>query len=271
MSPETLIGFWQTGVVTPHRKPFGDRIMPAFDRNELMQLSGQWHDRIEPQTFANRTGLSLHGIEQLIAGGTLAATAPSLPGKAPNITSAEIADFLARVQANAHTAVDEPITLKESMFAVGGRQKPWGPAFECLLGGRIAYVLLDGEALLVDRILVSRSMAKQIGSLCFDRAAFPKFQFSNTMVQREALSTLNISATGTRVLKGLAVSGTTTQIYQVADVERRAREVITISEIAFALGVTLPVALRRLRDAKLKPTMPGAWLRKETEREMHRF
>ncbi|WP_294392071.1 hypothetical protein [uncultured Sphingomonas sp.] len=271
MSPDTLIGVWKTGAVTPHQKPFGDRMMPAFKRTELSRLAEEWHDGIEVQAFASRQGLSFHGVEQLIVSGVLAATAPSLPDMPPNISSADAADFLRRVDAGSCPAVGDPITLRQAMLAVGGRQKPWGPVFEALLESEIDFMLLTGAALLVDRILIPRSLAKQFGGLHFGRASFPHFRFSEFMVQREALATLNISATGTRVLKGLPVSGTTTQIYRVADVEQRAREIITLSEIAFAMEVTVPQALRRLRKAGWEPTMPGAWSRRETERELHRL
>lgn len=271
MSPDTLIGFWKAGAVTPHQKPFGDRMMPAFDRTELSTLAEGWHDGIEVQAFASRHGLSFHGVEQLIVSNVLAATAPSLPDAAPRISSAGAADFLSRVETGACPAVRDPVSLRYAMLAVGGRQKPWGPIFEALLTGKVDYMLQDGDALLVDRILVPRSLAKRLEDLHFDRASFPHFRFSPSMVQREALATLNISATGTRVLKGVPVSGRTTQFYQVADVEQRAREIITLSEIAFAMEVTVSQALCRIRKAGWEPTMPGAWSRREAERELRRL
>lgn len=271
MSPDTLIGFWKAGAVTPHQKPFGDRMMPAFDRTELSTLAEGWHDGIEVQAFASRHGLSFHGVEQLIVSNVLAATAPSLPDAAPRISSAGAADFLSRVETRACPAVRDPVSLRYAMLSVGGRQKPWGPIFGALLTGKVDYMLQDGDALLVDRIRVPRSLAKRFGDLHFDRASFPHFRFSPSMVQREALATLNISATGTRVLKGLPVSGRTTQLYQVADVEQRAREIITLSEIAFAMEVTVSQALCRIRKAGWEPTMPGAWSRREAERELHRL
>jgi hypothetical protein len=271
MKEETLAALWTGAVLEPHRKMFGGRLLPAFHPYELITFAARWHSRIGIQSFGYKLGISYHGVEQLIVSGLLSATAPCLPGTPPNISSTESEDFHCRVRSGAARDVDDPVPLRWAMTVIGGRLKPWGPIFMAMLQAEFPYAINEGSASMVDTIVIPRIAIRRLRHFHFDQAAFPAFSFARRMVQHEALATLNISARGARVLKGLEVVGVSPKTYAVTDVEERARAIITLPEIAFLLEEDYPDAHIRLSRAGWGPVFPGAYHRADTERELHRL
>lgn len=258
LSPEVLLAAWQHGLVTRHERVHGPRSLPAFDPNELAELGAAFRSRVEPHSFAYNLGISYHGVEQLVALGVIAADAKALPGTGPHFTQATAASFQAKLVEPTMDLPSDAVPLTDAATLIGGRAKPWGPIFQALLNGAIKFALRDA-ARPVDRIMIRRGDVPKICALTFDRTQHPQTRFADRMIQRDAREMLNVNARGARLLEGLPSAGRVPQTFSVADVERRAAEVVSIPEIAAHMRVDAATAYQRLRRMSAREIIPGGW------------
>ncbi|MBA2935664.1 TniQ family protein [Sphingomonas sp. CGMCC 1.13654] len=266
LKDDTLELLWKGGAFTRHRRRHGDRLLPAIEREELLSFALRWHDRVGIDTLAYRTGISHHGIEQLIVLDRLVANGPTVPGLPLTVTSSEASDFIARVEAAQMVGrkIVDPVRLRDAVGTIGGRLKPWGPIMAALLDGEIDFVAATEGRTLTERILIAAKDVKRLGDFTFDRSAFPDFRFESRMVKAEAMEVLNVRAGGERLLKGLQIRGKNPQTLAVSDVECRASDIISLPEIAAMMGLDCASAHHRLRRAGWPAVMPGAWSRATT-------
>jgi hypothetical protein len=268
LSPEVLHAAWTHGLVDQEQRFHGEKTLPAFHPAQLRALGEAWRARIEPQAVAYELGISLHGVEQLAAlssqgpaGTGLPANALGIPGTAPCFRRDDLDRFIADFEPLALPALPDPTPLKHAIRRIGGRAKPWGPILRLLLDGTVPFCL-QGQGALADRLHVSARQVATITRCAFHREEHPNHPFSSKMVQRDALELLNTSATHVRVLQGLKSTGRNPKTYDVADVERRSREIATIPEIAALLGVNPATAYCILsRNPASAAAWPGCWRR----------
>ena len=262
---DVLTAFWEDRAFTQHRRAHGGRMLPAIERNELVEFACRWQDRVEIESFAYQLGITFHGVEQLIALDLLPATAPALHEGSPNLTSSEAAEFLRQITSGAADSVEDPILLRTAAHAIGGRLKPWGQIFAAMLTGDLSYVVSEDGRTLLDRISIEEHDMERLRTFEFDCARHPEFRFAGRMVQNDALATLNASRKSADVLKGLKSRGTNPKTYSVSDVEHLAMEVMTVPEIAFAMRLDSASVYNRLKRVGLQPAVAGAYIRSVVE------
>lgn len=261
LSPEVLHAAWEHRMVTRHERMHGERVVPAFDQGELIALGAEWRRRRQPDSLAFEYGLPLYAIEQFASVGCVLADVRSIPGTGPHFTPESVGTFENGMIAGV-SSVSEPIALRQAMRLVGGRLKPWGPAFRRLIDGGIPYDLVEGRRL-VDRIVVEREHVEAIASLLFDDTEPPRFGFSDTMVQGDALEVLNAGGDLAHLLDAIPSTGRNPKSYRVSDVLDRARQIVTLPEIAAVLETDPASALQELTRKKLVGSrlLPGGWPR----------
>lgn len=81
------------------------------------------------------------------------------------------------------------------------------------------------------------------------------------MSQADACELLNVSASGTHMLDGLPSLGTNPKTFLVADIEQRAAESTSLTEIAAVLGLHPTEALHLLQKRGIAEFKPGRWRR----------
>lgn len=257
LSKQVLLEAWERGLITRHYRAHGAHTLPAFEREEVLSLKKEWDERINSHALAYRLGISYHGIEQMVALGVLPAEARALPGAGPYLLPATVTRFLSDLTRHASTTPDT-LPLKEAMTRIGGRPKPWGPIFKALLAGDLRFGL-RAKGKLAERIMIPSGEAARMTAMTFNRDEHPHMLFCDRIIQRDALDMLNVSPTYHRLLHGLPYVGTNPKTYAALDVEQRAREIVSIPEIAAILRMTPSAAYWRLRRLSLREVIPGGW------------
>lgn len=260
LSPEVLLAAWEHGVVTRHRRVHGSRALPAFDPAELAELGSEWRDRVEPDAFAHSLGISYHGVEQMVALDVIIADARALPGTGPHFKSDTWASFMAQLAEPTMLLSEDLVPLTFAATLIGGRPKPWGPILQALMDGQIRFALRDA-ARPIERIMIKRSEVPKICTMTFDRTQHPEALFADRMIQRDALEMLNVSAAAGRLLKGLPSEGRNPRTFAVADVEGRAAEIASLTEIAAHMRTDVASAYARLQEIPVAELVPGGWNR----------
>lgn len=266
LSPEVLLTAWDNGLVTQHRRRHGEKTMAAFDPAELVALGDAWYSRVAPDTVAHdRLGVSLHGVEQLVAIGELVADGPSIPGTDPHFRPETVDAYVSCFTApGAWTALTDAVRLIDVMRRIGKRAKPWGPVLKMLRDGTIPFDLSEDDVL-VRRILISAESARKVVAATFDRSDYETpgapSPFSDRMVQRDVVELLNASPNLTAAQIGLAPTGRNPKTYPVAEIERIATEIVMIPEISALTGHGGPTILQRLIRDKAVPIRPGVYSR----------
>lgn len=258
LSPEVLQSAWEHGILTQHHRVHGARSLPAFDPTELVALGESWRERIEPKGFAYDLGISYHGVEQLAALGTIIADGVALPGTGPHFEPRTVAEFLAKLAQPTMPLQRDTLPLVEAVTLIGGRPKPWGPILHALTSGGIKFAVREGSRR-IDRIMICQADVGKICKMSFDRSQHHQTRFSDRMNQRDALEMLNVCPSGDRLLAGLPAKGRCPKTYSVEDVERRARQIVSIPEIAAHLGENPINTFNWLCDQGFREVFPGAW------------
>ena len=269
LSPEILRWAHETNRLTQHHHVHGPRLVPAFDARELMHFSDEWRSRVSLKSLAFELGISHHGAEQLVALGLISAEAPAMPGAGLYCYPEAMDDFINAIEAVAagggkHRtgAIKKPVSLLDAMQWVTGRSKPYGPAIAQMLDGKIPFAIQAGPRF-VDSIVVPSAHISTIAALRFDRAKFDDFEFSERIIQRDALHMLNINTAGSgrRVLNTLQSSGAKPKTYLVADVEMLAQDFVTLPDIAMRIGMSAADAYSHLCKLGKADMKPGLWSR----------
>jgi hypothetical protein len=259
LSPEVLTAAWNHGLVTRLLRRHGDRTLPAFDAAELSIFGDAWRQRRGCDSLAYELGVPRYGVEDMAASGALEADGPALPGEGPHFTPAGVRAFMDALE-NAAQPVQEPVTLRRAMRLVGGRLKPWGAVLDDLLDGTIPFGLREG-CRLADRVLVPSSQLSALEAL--HARTDPDLIRSPLMIQADALEVLNAPSDLAHLLDGLHTSGRNPRVYLLQDVERLARTIITIPEIAARLATDPATTYQELRRRDLlgRAVRQGAWPR----------
>lgn len=258
LSPEVLVDAWKHRLITRHHGVWCGRRVPAFDPEEIREFATEWKDRKLPNAVARALAISFHGVEQMAALNVIVADAKALPGTGPHFTPQALADFLSTLAERARPSLSEPVRLIEVLMRIGGRPKPWGPIFQAMLQGNLQFALRDGQRL-APRIMIPASEADRICAASFDKSEFPKMFFQPRMTQHDALEMLNFSEGSSRLLHGLPSQGVNPKTYAVIDVEQRAREIVSLPELAAKWMTDRITASRRLKSMSAREVIPGGW------------
>lgn len=267
MSYKFLSEIWHAGLVSKHLLGHGNSEVIAFDPDELIAFNLRWQSRIKLESVGYAFGISQFGVEQLVAMELLQADAPAVPGADLAFTPDNKDDFLKRLWNMRLLSVPDPVPLESVLFGIGGRPKPWGPIFRCLLGGQIEFcvnpTVTDENDLLPlpANILIPSSSAPQIQRLHFDGDKHPSMSFSQTVIQRDVFEWLNGTCKIKGLLKHLKTTGKMPLRYQFKDVDRLARKVATIPEVAYHLKRDVADVYWILKQAKIPQPFPKGWCR----------
>jgi hypothetical protein len=171
-----------------------DILVPVFDRAEMESIALLKRDRLALSAAAWRTGLTLNGIEQLVAMDLLAVIDHPFFERwhgERHITEQALGAIEAQLRENACRDAEGAAPLADAMNRIGGTLKPWGPAMAELLAGTMPFCLREGRRL-VDRIAVTPAAALRLAALRFDPADWPGARFSNGLSDVDAGVILNV-------------------------------------------------------------------------------
>lgn len=148
-----------------------------YDRDEIEQITRAVRERLSFERAGSLLGISYHGIEQPAALGML----PFIEhpyfylcygGHQSSLTALQTFEEL--IGRKAVRAVEDPISLRRAVNAIGGRLMPWRPIFEALAIGTIPYALDERPSLASQRILVPKAAVEVLGTSASRRPAIPK-------------------------------------------------------------------------------------------------
>ncbi|GAA0732142.1 hypothetical protein [Sphingomonas japonica] len=171
----------------------------SFLLSDVEAIADAVKDSVEATQIVDETGITLHGVEQLICDGQLAhADSAAVLALFPNlrVTRASYEALLARIRAvsNDDAGPGDRLTLRLAVQRIGGREKPWAAIIAALVDGRLPFCIGGAPGRLIDRIWVAPGPAiDEVLANVFDRADHAaRFTFATVMRQRDAIELLNI-------------------------------------------------------------------------------
>ena len=225
-----------------------NRPQALFDRAEIFAIREMMDGRIGFDNMRAELGISHHGVEQIADMGLVEVLTHPFIAERYDCMQATRASFdrlLADLHAAAASSLCGPTKpLVMAMKAVGGRLKPWGPAFEALLLGHIPFHIEPGDDPLVWRIQVPTAAVATLAGLTFRPCVPPTIVFSTMMSKLDAMEALNsaprqITEIFAHVPTGRGGFGPSLSVDDVLDI---AETRITASELAIRRGVALSTA-----------------------------
>lgn len=171
----------------------------SFLMSDVEAIAERVKDSIEATQIVEETGITLHGVEQLICERQLA-HANSRPVLALfnnlRVTRASYEALLAKIRkaSNDEQGTGDGLTLRLAVQRIGGREKPWAAIIAALVDGRLRFSIGGAPGRLIDRIWVAPgAMLDSVLSSVFERADHAShFAFATVMRQRDAIELLNI-------------------------------------------------------------------------------
>ena len=171
----------------------------SFLLTDVEAIAEAVNDSVEATQVVDETGITLHGVEQLICDGQLAhANSRAVLALFPNlrVTRTSYEALLAKIRAasNDDAGTGDRLTLRLALQRTGGREKPWAAIIAALVSGRLPFCIGGAPGRLVDRIWVTPGPAIDgVLANVFDRTDHEAhFAFASVMCQRDAIELLNI-------------------------------------------------------------------------------
>lgn len=171
----------------------------SFLLSDVEAIAEAVKDSVEATQVVDETGITLHGVEQLICNGQLAhADSCAVLALFPNlrVTRASYESLLAKIRAGSNDdgGPGDRLTLRLAVQRIGGREKPWAAIIAALVDGRLPFCICGAPGRLIDRIWVAPGAAiNEVLANVFDRADHAgHFTFATVMRQRDAIELLNI-------------------------------------------------------------------------------
>lgn len=250
-----------------------DRERPEarYDKAEIIDLNAAVADRCSAAATAAALGTSSHGVEQLAAMRLLhVLDHPVVLAHydARQMSGSSLSQLVEAIKATAESGrTAKTVTLRNAMKAVGGRPKPWGPAYAMLLNGELPYCLASGDLPLSDLVLVDASAASILASLFLHEDVAAKLSPLMSKIDAGELLNLNPKRT-TAVLAGYETgAGSHAKAVPLEAVLRIARRHISAAEIAARRGVTTACARSDAFAAGVPELGPAGFDRLMVERE----
>ncbi len=171
----------------------------SFLLSEVEAIAEGVKDSIEATQIVDETGITLHGVEQLICEGQLArADSRAVLALFDNlrVTRTSYEALLGRIRevSNDDGGSADRLTLRLAVQRIGGREKPWAAIVAALVDGRLPFYIGGAPGRLIDRIWVTPGTAIDgVLAAVFKREDHePDFKFATLMRQRDAIELLNI-------------------------------------------------------------------------------
>lgn len=171
----------------------------SFLLSEVEAIAEAVKNSLEATQVVDETGITLHGVEQLICEGQLAhaeSRAVLALFDKLRVTRASYEALLASIQAasNDDEGAGDRLTLRLAVQRIGGREKPWASIIAALVDGRLPFYIGGAPGRLIDRIWVPPGAAIDgVLATVFKREDHePDFRFATLMRQRDAIELLNI-------------------------------------------------------------------------------
>ena len=228
----------------------GSKILPAFDRAEVVEFGKRWNTRIPVHKLAFDFGITHYGIEQLVALDVLKSSGPRFQIEQPHFTDDDVAAFRQLLSGIGSPGREPWITLGEAMRVIDDRAKPWGVALAVMLDAisPLPYRLpkqFDGD---LSTIEIPESEATAIASMSFDRDQFPGIVFSNFMVQRDVCEMFNLNETKAAEINFLPSFGVNPKRYEQNMIESERTQLISTSELSRKFGLDWPDIRKALME-----------------------
>lgn len=218
------------------------RLQLRYDRNEISDFRKGIVDRVGFDQLRSRFGISHVGIEQMAAL-ELIEVQPHVYFERYGILQSNKSSVAQFEDCLKHAALpnppENPLALPKAMTAIGG-EKPWGPAFDQMLGGNISFYLAANSKPLSERIYIASSDLPILLALRFTLLKEPKFAFSRKISKLDAMEILNLGSL--QVIRLFAdvptKKGSRTPVLDIEYVQDIAVCCITLREISMRLGIS---------------------------------
>lgn len=222
------------------------RAVPRFDAAELSLITSLQRARMPIGSARLKLGISCNGVEQLVAMRLIEQERNSFISIRYSDLHLVSSSIDALEDALIAAGEGDPdrcdVTLQQAMKVIGGRQKPWGPAFNALLNGPLTYLVKAGSEPLVRRVMIPRSSLDILGSLTFDPDAAEHLPvpYAQSMSKIDASETLNLGfKQSTPLLKDIETkAGTCQKLVPLTFVLELAATYISSIELAMRRGVS---------------------------------
>jgi hypothetical protein len=171
-----------------------------WPRAEIMRIADILEYREPIDAFSYRTGIPHHGIEQMICLDLIQQLddpAVVAGHKVRQLDQRSIDTFVELLWSARSAFLPEGwISFVAAMRAIGGREKPWGPAFAMMLkGDTLPFAWRragDSTGVAIDDIFVPREARELFQAAVFSKADYPNFNFDELLTARDATKLLNI-------------------------------------------------------------------------------
>lgn len=263
LAPETLLLAREQGRLTRHERRFGERLLPAFDPDELLAFAESHHGRLTAWQAGARLGIGSWAVED-IARSDLLATDPVRPDEMCFHPDA-VVRLEASIEAAARALPEDAVPLHRALLSVWGREKPWAGVAAAMLDGRLPFDLATGHGPVFARV---RVRPDAVGVLAGPRLPARR-PFARRVVKQHALEILN-TRFGSHYLDGLPAEGTNPLRYTLDDVLRLAARAISSTEIGWRLGRPLRRPRSSFRDVGIAQIADDLWSRADFEAAVRR-
>lgn len=249
-----------------------DHATVRFDAREVEDIGRALKARYGPEQVARKFGLPVYAVEQLMAMkliGTFADRFCVERYGSRQTTRLAVSQFEERLMAASTVAqFDRPVTLAYASRTIGGRLKPWGPIFDALISGSVAFSMMDGSDRLAHRVVVDGSALKRFEQLDFDVAIYPDTTRRKIIKRVEAGEILNLDPPDVaKVAAELPAYGGDQKKMSLEDVLELAKRHISSRE----LGCRLTMFRDQVRVAEKAgvPWLgPAGWCRVQAEAKL---
>jgi len=255
---------------------------PRFPADSFATISKILEDRVSMWGARLAIGVQCNGIEQLVAMRLLKREEhPYVDARYEEmqIVGSSIDDLGARLAAE---SCGDPeicnLPLHSAMKAIGGRLKPWGPAFHALLDRslppeeRLEFVLASAAGPLSRRVLIAKADVERVSALIFDPddPAHERMTYADTMSKIDAGEVLNLGfRQSIPLLSGIPTrAGTRDKLVPVAYVLELAKAHMSASEMGMRRGMSPHSAWREARINNVLTLGPGGLCRRDAEKKI---
>lgn len=248
-----------------------DILIPVFDRAEMEAIAALKGDRLALSAAGFRTGLTLNGIEQMVATGVLAVIEHPFFERwhgERHTTRHAIEEIEARLLALAGPVHKDDVPLAEAMARVGGRLKPWAAALAAMLEGTLPFGLGGGKRL-IDRISLPPEAAASVAATRFEPEQWSDAAFSERMSDVDAGMVLNVQPVAVALLNPSRIDDPR-RPNLTADVLAAARRGISNREIMARTGCHHRAAVALAASTGAARLSRWTWDRAAVERSLLR-
>lgn len=248
-----------------------------YARDDVERLAELLQHREPIDAFSSDSGIPHHGIEQMICLKLLdqlddpailaGHKVRQLDGRSINALAERLAFGGLEVEPNGW------LRLTDAMKAVGGREKPWGPAFAMMLDEKSLPFFWRGRGelgrIIAEDIFVSPTARDRLQEMDFCKADYPEFKFDDCLTVRDATRLLNIHDTKFSKIRQQHFATAVTADGRLAKraVIDAARDWISPGELGARTGRTPHECFTELYRTDLPRTLLG-WPRTDAERHM---